>query len=61
MPELTKPEVRALATALGLGLDDEDLIEITHRLNAFVNALAPLGMLPLRDAEPAPVDPMRIS
>ena len=61
MPELTNPDVRAVATALGLSLDDQDLIEITHRLNAFVSALAPLGTLPLRDAEPAPVDPTRIS
>jgi hypothetical protein len=35
----------------------EDLIEVTHRLNALIEALAPLAALPLESAEPAPVEP----
>ena len=59
MADLTQSEVRALARALDLPMTDEDAAEVTHRLNAFIQSLAPLverdatGM----DATPAPVDP----
>jgi hypothetical protein len=59
MTDLTRDDVRALARAVGLALDGGDLAEVTHRLNAFLDALAPLGRLPLQDADPVPfaVDP----
>jgi len=58
---LTEEHVRAMARALGLPMTPEDLAEVTHRLNAFVDALAPLGELPSGGPEPvpAPVDPDR--
>jgi hypothetical protein len=39
----------------------EDTTEVTHRLNAFIEALDPLIALPWAgaDAAPAPVDPDR--
>ena len=57
MTDLTPDQVRALATAEGLSLTDDDLAEITHRVNAFVDALTPLGRLPLDTVEPLPVSP----
>ncbi|HEU5320870.1 MAG TPA: hypothetical protein VFX28_08705 [Methylomirabilota bacterium] len=54
MPDLTPPAVRVFAAALGLALDGEDLEEVTHRLNAFLDALAPLDDLGLDGVEPAP-------
>ena len=59
--DLTEAEVRALGTALGLAIAPDDLAEVTHRLNAFVDALAPLADLPAGGPEPvpAPVDPDR--
>ena len=58
MPDLSERDVRALARALELPLTDEDAAEVTHRLNAFIEALAPLGTLPdVVDAPSAPVDP----
>ncbi|MBI1848105.1 MAG: hypothetical protein HY294_14110 [Candidatus Rokubacteria bacterium] len=54
MADLTRDDVRALARSLGLALDGEDLGEVTHRLNAFFTALAPLGALPLEGVDPAP-------
>jgi hypothetical protein len=57
MTDLTPDHVRALATAAGLSLTDDDLAEVTHRVNAFVEALAPLGGLPLDTVEPLPVAP----
>jgi hypothetical protein len=39
----------------------EDLVEVTHRLNGLLEALAPLAELPLDTVEPvpAPRDPTR--
>ena len=55
--DLTAADVRALAGALGLTPSDDDLVEVTHRLNAMRDALEPLGALPLESAEPAPPSP----
>jgi hypothetical protein len=49
--------VAALAAALGLPLTPDDLAEVTHRLNALVEALAPLSDLPLETIEPVPALP----
>ena len=57
MTELTPDEVRALAAAAGLRLDGADLVEVTHRLNAFVDVLGGLATLDLAAAEPAPALP----
>lgn len=61
MADLTEAEVRALAQALQLPLTADDAAEVTHRLNAFIEALAPLAELNAEgvDAAPAPVDPDR--
>jgi hypothetical protein len=61
MAELTESQVRALAQALGLPLTPADAVEVTHRLNAFIEALTPLADLPPGgpDPVPAPVDPDR--
>jgi hypothetical protein len=59
MAELTEDQVRALAQALDLPLTPEDAVEVTHRLNAFIEALLPLAELPSGGPEPvpAPIDP----
>jgi hypothetical protein len=61
MSDLAERDVQSLATVLGLPLTAEDLNEVTHRLNAFIEALRPLADLPLDDVEatPAPIDPDR--
>jgi Asp-tRNA(Asn)/Glu-tRNA(Gln) amidotransferase C subunit len=63
MADLTEAQVHALAQALELPMTDDDAAEVTHRLNAFMDALAPLADLDTRgvDAVPAPVDPDRAS
>jgi Asp-tRNA(Asn)/Glu-tRNA(Gln) amidotransferase C subunit len=58
MPDLTQAEVAALANAAGLPMTPEDLVEVTHRLNAFLEALAPLAALPLADVDPVPFLPL---
>jgi Asp-tRNA(Asn)/Glu-tRNA(Gln) amidotransferase C subunit len=57
MPDLTQAEVATLANAAGLTVTPEDLVEVTHRLNAFLEALAPLAALPLDAVEPVPFIP----
>jgi Asp-tRNA(Asn)/Glu-tRNA(Gln) amidotransferase C subunit len=60
MRELTESQVQALAQALQLSLTPEDTAEVTHRLNAFIEALDPLTELPSGgEAAPAPIDPDR--
>ena len=61
MADLTATQVSAMGGALGLDITGDDLTEVTHRLNAFIEALAPLGDLPAGEPEPvpAPVDPDR--
>jgi hypothetical protein len=54
---LTSDEVRAMAEALGLPMTAEDVVEVTHRLNAVLEALAPLAELPLDAVEPNPMPP----
>ena len=50
-------QVSAMAAALGLPVTPDDLVEVTHRLNALLEALAPLATLPLDTVEPVPVLP----
>ena len=54
MSDLTTEQVRALAAALGLPVTSDDVTEVTHRLNALIEALAPLTELPLETVEPIP-------
>ena len=54
MWDLTPDQVRHLTTALAVSLSAEDLDEVTHRLNAFLSALAPLADLPLASVEAVP-------
>lgn len=57
MSNVTPEQVAAAAAQLGLPMTPEDLAEVTHRLNALVEALAPLATLPLEAAEPLPLEP----
>jgi hypothetical protein len=52
--DLTTEQVGALAAALGLPVTGDDLTEVTHRLNALIEALEPLAELPLETVEPVP-------
>ena len=52
--DLTTDHVAALAAALALPVTSDDLVEVTHRLNAFIEALEPLAALLLETVEPTP-------
>jgi hypothetical protein len=62
MPDLTPESVRDQLIALGLTpQDDEDLAEITHRLNALREALHSLDLPDLDAQEPLTVLNLRDS
>jgi len=52
--DLTTEQVGALAAAVGLPVTPDDVAEVTHRLNALIEALVPLTELPLETVEPVP-------
>ncbi len=52
MADLAPEDVRRLAASLSLSLTGDDVTEIAHRLNAFLDALAALDALPLEEVEP---------
>jgi hypothetical protein len=54
MPDLTHDQVAAMASAAGLPMTPDDLREVTHRLNAFLETLAPLATPPRDAVEPTP-------
>jgi hypothetical protein len=55
--DVTPEAVRVLAEAAGLSLTAADAVEIAHRMNAFLVALAPLATLGLERVPPLPLDP----
>ena len=57
MKDLTPAEVRAMAQSIGVAVSDDDVTEVAHRLNAFLEALAPLAGLGLTAVEPVPTSP----
>ncbi len=54
---LTPEQVATLAQAGGLRVSAEDLPEVTVRVNAFLDGLAPLDDLPLESVQPIPALP----
>lgn len=57
MADLSKEEVRVLGQAAGLDLDDPDLSEVTHFLNALLDPLDQANPPGLDQVEPLPIPP----
>ncbi len=56
MPDLSPEEVRAQLRALGLApLDDDDLAEVTHRINAINESVLALEDPDADSIEPLPI------
>ena len=55
MADLTKDEVRALGLAVGLEIQDPELIEVTHTLNSLLEALDAVNPPELENIEPTPI------
>jgi hypothetical protein len=55
MADLTKEEVMALGHAVGLEIQDPELTEVTHSLNALLEALNEINPAGLNAIEPLPI------
>ena len=55
MADLTKDEVIALGHAVGLEIQDPDLTEVTHSLNALLESLDKINPPGLDSVEPMPI------
>ena len=54
MPDLTPENVKILAHSVGLEIDEEDLTEVTHRLNVIVSGVERFSHLGLDSVDPVP-------
>jgi Asp-tRNA(Asn)/Glu-tRNA(Gln) amidotransferase C subunit len=57
MTDLTQQEILGLAKIAGMTIIPEDVEEVTHRLNALLEALTALDQLPLENVQPLPALP----
>ena len=54
MPDLMPDHVKILADSLGLKIDEEDLTEVTHRLNVIVSGVERFSHPGLDSVDPIP-------
>jgi Asp-tRNA(Asn)/Glu-tRNA(Gln) amidotransferase C subunit len=55
MTDLSKAEVRALAHAVGLEIDEPDLTAVSYQLNAVLEAIERIDVPGLDEIEPLPI------
>ena len=55
MADLTKDEIRALGHAVGLEIQDPELTEVMHSLNALLESLDQINPPGLESVEPLPI------
>ena len=55
MPELNNDEIRALAKAVGLEIQDPELTEVGYSLNAILEAMDRIDVDGLNAVEPLPI------
>ena len=55
MPDLTNDEIKALGHAVGLEIEEPELTEVAHSLNALLEALDEINPPGLDEVEPLPI------
>tara|TARA_Y100000588_G_scaffold353016_1_gene406118 strand:+ start:762 stop:953 length:192 start_codon:yes stop_codon:yes gene_type:complete len=58
MPDLSFDEVRVLAKASSLEVSEEDLVEVTHRLNVIISGIENFSHPDLDKVDPVPFRPL---
>ena len=55
MPELNDDEIRALAKAVDLDIQDSDMEDVKHSLNAMLEAMDKVNLKGINSVEPLPI------
>ncbi len=55
MPELNDDEIRALARAVDLDIQDSDMEDVKHSLNAMLEAMDKVNLKGINSVEPLPI------
>lgn len=55
MPDLTNDEIKAMGHAVGLEIEEPELTEVAHSLNALLEALDEINPPGLDEVEPLPI------
>ena len=55
MPELNDAEIRALARAVDLDIQDSDMEDVKHSLNAMLEAMDKVNLKGINSVEPLPI------
>ena len=58
MPDITPDNAKILADSLGLKIAEEDLAEVTHRLNVIVSGVERFSHPGLDSVDPVPFPPL---
>ena len=58
MPDMTPADVKTAALAIGLTIDEKDLVEVTHRLNVIVSGVERFSHPDLDKVDPLPFRPL---
>lgn len=58
MSDLTPEQVKTLASALGLDVTDDDLVEVTHRLNVLTSSVEGFSHPDLDTVDPVSFYPL---
>ena len=58
MPDIMPDHVKILALSLGLKIDEDDLVEVTHRLNVIVSGVERFSHAGLDSVDPIPFPPL---
>ena len=58
MPDISPDEVKTLARTLGINVTDDDLVEVTHRLNVMTSSVERFSHPDLDTVDPVPFYPL---
>ena len=58
MPNLTPDELLVLAKAAGVNIPEDDVLEVTHRLNVLISGIETFSHPDLDKVDPLPFHPL---
>ena len=55
MEDLTTEDIKSLGRAIGITISEEDLLEVTHTVNAMLTAIGGIDVQGVEEVEPLPI------